>query len=218
MNIINDNIIIKDDNLQLKTILKEDINSIAKVHLSAFPMSFFSKLGIEIVEKYYYWLLENDNNLYATMAQVGNKTVGFCIAGSSLKSLKYFLKRYKYKLILSILIRPQIILSKLIKKRIRLLLKNKIFNKNKETIEHSLENSFGILIICVLPEAQGKGIAQKLMEDSEKEALNKDFEQMHLSVHIDNIKAIKFYEKMGYLKIFRPDYQDYLMIKKIKLK
>lgn len=55
-----------------------------------------------------------------------------------------------------------------------------------------------ILTIAVHPEAQGRKLAQKLMQAVHNSALKREAEIMFLEVAVDNIAAIRVYEKLGY--------------------
>lgn len=55
--------------------------------------------------------------------------------------------------------------------------------------------------LVVLPSEQRKGYAKYAMNYIEKYAKENDFETIRLTVHKDNIYAIKLYEKFGFSKI-----------------
>lgn len=55
--------------------------------------------------------------------------------------------------------------------------------------------------LVVLPSEQRKGYAKYAMNYIEKYAKENDFEIIRLTVHKDNIYAIKLYEKFGFSKI-----------------
>lgn len=55
--------------------------------------------------------------------------------------------------------------------------------------------------LVVLPSEQRKGYAKHAMNYIEKYAKESDFEIIRLTVHKDNIYAIKLYEKFGFSKI-----------------
>lgn len=68
----------------------------------------------------------------------------------------------------------------------------------------------------VSKEMRGTGIAQELMSRLEKEAKDRDCKQVFLEVIVGNDRAIKFYKKLGYKKIY--DISYYAIPKKELLK
>lgn len=60
-----------------------------------------------------------------------------------------------------------------------------------------------ILTVDVLPKYRRKGIAQRLLMETEKIFTEKNVKTCHLEVREDNIAALKLYEKLGYKRISR---------------
>lgn len=56
--------------------------------------------------------------------------------------------------------------------------------------------------LAVIPDYRGKGISQGLMELHRSEAVNEGCKQMFLEVIVGNDRAINFYRKLGYEKIY----------------
>jgi Acetyltransferases len=56
--------------------------------------------------------------------------------------------------------------------------------------------------LAVAPDYRGKGISQRLMELHKKEAINQHCKQLFLEAIVGNDRAINFYKKLGYEKIF----------------
>ena len=55
--------------------------------------------------------------------------------------------------------------------------------------------------IAVLPEFQGKGISDRMMEYLEEKAMERGIEEIILEVRDKNFRAIAFYRKKGYREI-----------------
>jgi len=68
-----------------------------------------------------------------------------------------------------------------------------------------------IYSLAVSPAARGHGIAQALIEAGEKTARDDGRLYLRLEVNVDNIPAIKLYEKLGYRKfgLYRDYYEDH---------
>ena len=58
-----------------------------------------------------------------------------------------------------------------------------------------------ILSVAVLPAFREKGLATKLLEETEKQTFRNDAIEMLLEVRISNLPAIRLYEKYGFEKI-----------------
>ncbi|WP_081799312.1 GNAT family N-acetyltransferase [Neobacillus jeddahensis] len=56
--------------------------------------------------------------------------------------------------------------------------------------------------LAVHPEYRGKGISQRLFELHKEEAVKHGCKQLFLEVIVGNDRAIRFYEKLGYVKIY----------------
>lgn len=71
----------------------------------------------------------------------------------------------------------------------------RFININHSSDKGRTELSFRLLSIGVNEKFQGKGIAIQLINKFEQTLKNQNIYQYGLSVHSDNFKAIKFYEK-----------------------
>lgn len=183
----------------------EDLGLVAKVHKLAFPESFLTRLGKGAVERYYRWQIEGPHDHYLIVAFSGEEMAGFCVGGISRGALSGFLEKNKYYLGVKLISKFWLLFKgNLLKKfRIAFVFFLKKFLPERKRKEESLEkrrDSFGILSICVIPQVLGLGIAQKIMQSSEIEAIRRGFGKMHLTVDAENHRAIRFYEKLGYVK------------------
>lgn len=192
----------------------KDLPEIVEVHLSAFPESALTQLGGETVRRYYEWQMNHAENALIIGAFLKNQMAGFCFAGRFFEATSGFLRRNVLFLFWQILSHPNLVQSELIRERTSFgirVLKKKFFNasaakKNKEkqaskSESINLSESFGILSIAVSRKFQGCGIGQVLMQAIEAAARKRSFRQMHLSVHTDNLSAVRFYEKCGWQPI-----------------
>lgn len=99
----------------------------------------------------------------------------------------------------------------------------RFFGAEGNSLDHSyiaLEDSMGIGVIlggirefdglktmrcgamCISPERRGKGVAKRLLELHKQMAKNEKCQQLFLEVIVGNDRAIKFYEKNGYRKVY----------------
>jgi ribosomal protein S18 acetylase RimI-like enzyme len=68
-------------------------------------------------------------------------------------------------------------------------------------LEILCDRAIGLKRLYVLPEFHGRGVAQDLMQTSLKFALDHQYSQVWLSVSNQNLRAISFYKKSGFVKV-----------------
>lgn len=187
----------------LRTIRRESIPLVAQVHLSAFPESALTRLGGEAVRRYYLWQLEGPHDHWFRGVWVEGRLIGFCVSGISRGALAGFLSTNRAYLTGVLLLHPWLVLSPLIRDRIATAVRSSAWRTKKTPASPFVpqERTWGILSIAVDPAMQGSGAAKILMEDAEEEARRRCFTQMHLTVAPNNARAIRFYEKLGWVKV-----------------
>ncbi|MCU5534294.1 GNAT family N-acetyltransferase [Bacillus cereus] len=72
--------------------------------------------------------------------------------------------------------------------------------------------------LAVHPEFRGIGVSQKLFELHKEEALQNECKQIFLEVIVGNDRAIRFYNKLGYEKVYDLSYYNLKDMTKIMLK
>ena len=206
--------------LEIKPMRAEDLPMVARTHLLSFSGSLMSRLGTGAVERYYLWQMEGPHEHYPIVAFYDNALVGFCVGGISRGALTGFLKKNRIYLFYKVLTTPSLVFNRRYfgKLRTAMSLSFKVLLPKKKTAAMKLKSqasSFGILSICVLPEVQGLGVSQMLMKESERQALEKGFEKMHLTVASENVRAIRFYEKLGFKRIENASSEENTFMEKI---
>lgn len=71
--------------------------------------------------------------------------------------------------------------------------------------ENVIDNLGYISIAATLPEAQGKGLASKLVKQFLEEAESKGLKAVHLYAVSENIPAMRVYQKLGFVEYLLPD-------------
>jgi GNAT superfamily N-acetyltransferase len=123
------------------------------------------------------------------------------VGGTFQTSLTGFLKKNQAHLLRRVALKPWLVLAPEFRNRLAmggtLLLK---FRKGvpPAAAPGGRAPSFGILSVCTHPAARGQGVAQRLMEESERIARDRGFTRMHLTVHASNAPAIRLYERLGW--------------------
>lgn len=104
---------------------------------------------------------------------------------------------------------------------------NRFFGPEGNQLEHSFvaldgDNPVGLVLggikdyeglktircgtLCIHPDYRGKGISQELFRLHKEDAINEGCKQMFLEVIVGNDRAIKFYKKLGYDKVYDLSY------------
>jgi ribosomal protein S18 acetylase RimI-like enzyme len=192
----------------------DDLNGIVRIHVATFPDRALVKLGSETIWRYYAFLLK-EFNLSKPICAVADKgsLAGFCFAGLYSGSFSGFLKSNLNFLIGRLLLRPWLIfdpvileLRKPVLNALRRILKRR--RREKEATasgpqngEDLIKTRWGILAIATDPKFQRKGVGERLMCSVEDHAKTLNVEKLGLSVHPENIPAVRFYEKLGWVKV-----------------
>ena len=189
--------------LTVNPITEENLQDITRVHMSAFPGSALTKLGDEAVFRYYHWLLTGPHQHIAVAAFDEAKVVGYLFGGLFAKPMAGFLDRNRNFLIFRLVTHPWLMAHSIIFDRMgwanRLLRKQKLKNTNHKG--KVCDPSFCVLAIAVNPMEQRRGAGKLLMEYAECAANQRGFQQMNLTVAVDNLKAVQFYMKLGWQKV-----------------
>lgn len=211
--------------ITLRKIELYDLPQIACVHMSSFPASVLTRLGRKVVERYYHWQLTGPHpKIWAIGAYDGDSCAGFLFGGVFSDSTSGFVANNKILLSTEVLRRPRLLSQLGIYEKIRLGAKmiahhkhtQKTDRKQQEFTQAAPKNSsFGVLAIGVSATSQKMGIGQQLMSHAENEAVRCGFEQMDLTVHPENLKAVSFYEKLNWERVFTNGKWDGVMIKKL---
>jgi len=184
----------------------DDLPQVTRIHIAAFPKSALGQLGKEAVRRYYKWQLQGPHNCVALGICQGKKLVGFCFAGIFRGAFSGFLRENRNFLIWRVLLRPWLISNPLFRERLTLALRS-LFRRSvpvASTVMY-VKNSFGILSIAVDPAVQGLGYGKQLILEVERAAGERGFVHLHLTVRVDNYRAVNFYEKLGWRKTNAPD-------------
>jgi ribosomal protein S18 acetylase RimI-like enzyme len=206
----------------LRKIQPEDLLHVVAVHINSFPESALTRLGAQIVRRYYLWQLTGPHKkVWATGAYVGDDCAGFSFSGIYNGSTSGFIQQNKRFLVKEVLLRPWLLFNPLFMKRlgegVKLIRCYSKKRSPKITVAGQLQmTDYGILSIAVADKYQKSGIGQMLMLDAEKEARKYGYRQICLTVHPDNTKAVRFYEKQNWQKFYQSDSWNGAMIKSLQ--
>lgn len=176
--------------MSIRKALDSDIAQIANLHKQQFKDHFLGRYSEELIRKYYEPFLEACIFL---VSECDGKLKGFIMGGSSSNlnaAKRTFLSCNKPRYIIETLLTPTVYIMAL--KRLKL-----IKELHSSDIADNKIPQFRLLSIAVAEDAKGSGLASNLVMEFEKHIQAKEY---GLSVHTNNIPAIKFYIKNGFTK------------------
>ena len=186
------------------------LDQIAEIHIKCFPDYFITSLGKELIKRYYYEFLKEDNPFI--IAIDNNNVIGFCmgyIIGHT-NARNIFLKKNRITLSLR-LARQCVRLNRQTISKCLSVLTNNIRFDNKTTAK---KKGGDLLSICVLEKYRGKGISKELVNQFEKHLVKMKQNEYWLGVYKTNSSAIRFYKKLG-MNIEMEDREEYKFHKKL---
>lgn len=184
-------------NGQIRKIKTSDMVSIAQIHKQCFQDTLLTKFGNKFLQAYYMAYIEdNPDTSYVYINETG-QPIGFLIGimNGNITRNNFFKNNFLMFIIsiLQVLIQYRIAFIKQIFPKIK-----GVFNKPKEDFRDKIGSKGGILSIAILDQYRGKGIAEQLVNSFEEAYYNKGERVYNLGVKKDNLRAIKFYEKIGF--------------------
>ena len=183
---------------------REDLEAVAALHARAFPDAALTAFGPEAVRRYYLWLLEGPHDAKLMLAWRGDRVVGFCAAGWFRGAMRGFLRANRLYLVGCVLRHPSLLRTELARERIalaaRLTLRFSWLGqvRAKHAAVPQDVRRFGVLSIATAPDARGSGAGRALMMEAEARARRDGHTSMILTVHPDNVRAVMFYEQLGW--------------------
>lgn len=193
-----------------RQITSADLLAIARVHMLAFPNSALTSLGPEAVRRYYHWQLTGPHDGVALCIAEGGELTAFCFGGIYRGALGGFLRNNRRYLIWCLATRPWILANKVIRQQIGAAIRSlgSQYSLRSRTTPVPApmprKASFGILSIAVHPRKGGTGQGHYLMSVLEREAKEREFAGMQLTVSPKNHHAIRFYERLGWSRKLEP--------------
>ena len=213
----------------IRELVYGDLDEVVKVHMASFHDRALTQLGKEAVKRYYDIVLKDYQISYPICA-VKNEGVicGFCFAGLYPNALSKFLRTNKGFLLSCIILHPWLITKSVIRQQLWLAIrlfftqygkdteyKGNTSNTNPDSPNNHGNSYLGILSIAVHPSYQRKGIGELLLKRSEDIAIEHNFQNLRLTVHPQNLPAVRFYEKTGWEKIHTEGQWEGQMMKSI---
>lgn len=177
----------------------QDLPQVVAVHIQCFPNSFSTALGKKLLVKFYTEYISNVPELFLVAEQEG-KICGFCM-GYYCEENPYMKRFFKHNLFAAGLrIAGQLFIGNKAawKKLTSVFSKKAEFKPIGQPYQAGIQDG-DLLSICVQPQTRGSGAAQALIETYEQVLKDRGRKYCRLTVAVDNPRAIRFYERNGYV-------------------
>jgi ribosomal protein S18 acetylase RimI-like enzyme len=205
--------------MNLRILTSNDIPAVATIHLTAFPRAAVSRLGRGAARRYYDSLMSDRYGTVGLGAFEQNQLSGFCFVGVRHIAETFYVRHHAFFLAWRIATHPWLLTEPFICSRIRsglrLLLPRPRAPMASAPAGENPHCSYGIQYLAVDPGWQGHGVGKQLLSASEEIARQQGCSEIHLSVYLDNSKAIGLYERMGWRKISPDGIWRGLMFKRL---
>lgn len=165
---------------------KEQVEEIVNLHLASLRDGVLYQLGKKVLSIFYEEII-NDKNSFILVYEMGASVIGVAASTKDAdKIFKNIIKKHLFKISFNIL-------QKSIKYPflpLRLL-----FSKNSNKLKPEL------LFLFVEPSQRGRRIGEKLVDATSKEFKKMGIRQYKIMILSSNNRGIRFYEKIGFMKI-----------------
>lgn len=189
-----------------------DLGAVTRVHVAAFPEAILTRIGPDVVERYYDWQLSEANDARAIGVYEHDDLVGFAVGGFFRDSLTGFVRANRGLILRSVLKKPWLALDKTFWSRLAMTTDALKRARAKPHVtpgasgrqpEKRKRRRYSVLSIAVDPAHRRKGIGAVLLRAQEERARGLGLPEIGLSVQLDNEAAVRFYLNQGWSK-FHP--------------
>lgn len=207
---------------------QQDLYKIAKCHIAAFPKSVTSLLGEKVVASMLQWYLSAPNKFLFYVEENGKVTGycgGFLMDGSDAYGSGSGMTQFGFNQAAGAFAsRPWLLLHPEVRNKYKFILTN-VFRKlglKKEqpmaVTQPKPKNeplTAGLVVIGVVPNLQQKGLGTLLQQEFERKSIEMGAKRLSLSVRKQNEKAIRSYNRNGYVKRDENE-TSFIMVKELK--
>jgi len=184
-------------NLKIRDASLHNAKACAKIHQQEIATGFLSQLGIRFLEALYTAMVTSQHALCIVAEDEKGRVVGFvsgCFHVS--KFYKEFLVKHGLKAFLILL--PQMVKPSVLKKVFETAKYPSTTSDTPETVGANDLPKAELLSIAVKQHVRGIGVSQKLAAALFDECKKKGVQRIKVVVGVENIRANKFYEKVGF--------------------
>ena len=174
-----------------------DAKACAKIHQQEIATGFLSQLGIRFLEALYTAMVTSQHALCIVAEDEKGQVVGFvsgCFHVS--KFYKEFLVKHGLKAFLILL--PQMVKPAVLKKVFETAKYPSTAADTTKSVEGNNLPKAELLSIAVKQHVRGRGVSQRLADALFDECAKREIQRIKVVVGVENIRANKFYEKVGF--------------------
>lgn len=203
---------------QVISATRQHLDGMVRVHIDSFPGEYLVLLGPGFLRAFYGYYIDHGGIVMVAVEPDG--TVLGLVAGGAPQMRSQFLRRHAVRFLLTAIgksfVHRRVLQRNLehfgsgiraIARKMKLL-KASAAPPAPEPPAGTWSN---LLSICADPKARGRGVGQALMEAFRQESAARGYRTMRLSVHNDNLAAIRLYEKCGWAKVLTVPSGTYFM-------
>lgn len=192
---------------RVQTLGGDDVDAMAELHARVFPDSILTRLGLDALSRYYRWQVEGPHEVEAFGVADGDGLLGLVVGGRFRGSMIGFIRLHAVFLAGRVVRAPGLVMEgrgrRAIRSGLRLLVRPWARTR-VERPERVPEQSFGLLLVAVDPEAQRSGLGRVLLEEAEHRAARAGFRRLHLTLDPTNWGAMAFYTELGWQRLGVP--------------
>lgn len=191
----------------VRTIGIEDLDSIVGLHRRAFPDSVLARLGTDALRGYYRWQIAGPHEVAAVGVWGDGRLLGLLLGGRFRGSMIGFVKHEWVHLGGCLVRHPAIVFGPRGRAALATGVRLLLLPTSRTTVERPErvpDQSFGVLVIAVDPDAQRDGLGRLLLSWAENEAAQAGFERLHLTIDPTNWGAAAFYRELGWERLNVP--------------
>jgi len=205
--------------MSLRRLMSTDLPAVAALHRLAFPRAAVSRLGQEAARRYYQSLLSGPHDAVGLGRFDCGQLEGFAFVGVRCIAEIRYVRQHGWFLARTLVTHPWLLLESFIWSRVasglRMLVQRPRPRVAAAPAEPDATRSYGIQYIAVDPACQGRGVGTQLLVASEEVARQRGYDEIHLSVYLDNTRAIRLYERMGWRRLSPDGIWQGLMSKRL---
>jgi ribosomal protein S18 acetylase RimI-like enzyme len=185
---------------EIRPLTLEDLPEVARIHKEAFPDAALTAMGDEAVRRQYEWYLTGPHDALCMGAWLDGRLRGFCFSGLFRGATGGFLRKNRGFLIRLAIRKPRLLINPIFRGRALMALRilNPLRKRRTPAADAPWWQMYGVQAIAVHPSCQGAGLGFDLMDHAESEAIARGVPRMILSVLPTNLKAVHFYERLGW--------------------
>ena len=185
------------------------LDGIARCHVACFADQFTSRMGLRFTRDFYQCYLNRPGGVAFAALDKGGQVVGLVAGGEQGIRSEFIAKaaRHYFGTILLKFLTDRVVRSALVKRLLRPRGERDAGSAWPDGQDTSLAK---LQVICVRADHRGTGLAARLMLHFYEAAKQAGYRATYLSVAPDNLRAIAFYDKVGWTIIHRDIQATYM--------